>query len=1232
MTTAIASTSSSYSFRGQIDMSDPHFIQQYAAHRISPDDPRASHTHAYGFYDTRSPSVTQHNGMASNGGGLGSEYNSSDSIGFLPTPTSAPLQHHQYQESTYYPSHFHSNPHVISPALSQEPRTFDPQATGAGPSRTNRNGGMMTPVSPATAGEPVFTDGRLGVEDPLSGRKYTKLKNLGDGSFGNVYLCDWHSPVKSDVYLSAMQCGAGAREEWVGKRLVALKVTKKEVEGGWEESSRSPEVASLRDIPPHPAVVALYDVYMNMETQQLNYVFEPMEGNLYQLTKSRRGRPFAAGLMASCAHQITSGLQHIHSHNYFHRDMKPENLLVTTTGITEYLTGPSLNAINAARAGGEEEPTNLQFEKDVTVIVKIADFGLAKNTKQKPPYTEYISTRWYRAPEILMRTGSYGPPVDMWALGTILFEMVNLKPLFPGASEVDQIYRLCGILGDPGTDYGVDERGRRIGGGVWNTGVKRAKADGFSYPKITPVNFRSLFGETVSQSLVDCIQDLVTYNQRIRLTAVQCLEHAYFYEMLPHLQRTPPLPRIPFSQGQPPLQQLRMHTELAIPPRAVPPSHSHHQGPPPAFANGDIRTLPPPVSTPDNMSQDDRVHFPHGHRADTYGASTLVNQLRELDLPTDDLASYGHRPPLNEEAHLVVNPSRDQIPLRMISGQRLQTWLEDPLRQNASTVFDGSVYEGSQSASMSSFANYQSLSTNSLHSREHLPSHSQMPASQSQTSAFVQQQRQEVAGSGEASRHQSTVMLPPPIEPTPNAARPPIVSNPAPIGKKKKWGFSSVFGKDDKESAASRGLPYSSSMSSLKRTPSGHQASDRTAAASVAPPAEMDPKKAKELAKELVKQQRRELELAQRAAQERAQRERARAVMQKREQLIQARQITKASGDIEFGDSYVNIPKATSTSTLQPPILVAALKSQSTQQLANQMKASTSTSAVSLNRQYANMPSSASASATSVRSHDSAQLQRQPPLSTAALQAAQDNLTGDGTESRHKARRKTGDDDHSMSSFGLNDMRSRSVLTVGTIDSDPGPRRVSREAWDTHNPEARRAPSVHSYTTRHPTPRLMSSSNPSLETQLAHDFHLHATVASSSTQSLGRHSGRRGAGHVGVHNEAYLHAGPSPAQGHSVPTSPYGHPQGAAVAQGIGMGRERAIPGLETWVEGQAHGEASPNQPGAQEGQGQYFQINPMFRVPPASNSPRDKPTLPPFSAIASMADLSQQQQPPGQR
>ena len=224
-----------------------------------------------------------------------------------------------------------------------------------------------------------------------------------------------------------------------------------------------------------------------------------MEGNLYQLTKSRKGRPLAAGLVASCFHQISSGLNHIHAYGYFHRDMKPENLLVTTTGITDYLTPEALNQINTQRgsSSGSDEPLprtpngdiQPRLEKDVLVIVKLADFGLARETSSKPPYTEYVSTRWYRAPEVLLRSRDYGAPVDMWAWGTILAEMVNLKPLFPGVSEIDQVYRVCEVLGDPSPDYGVDERGRTIGGGTWNTGVKLAKNVGFSFPKVSPCSF-----------------------------------------------------------------------------------------------------------------------------------------------------------------------------------------------------------------------------------------------------------------------------------------------------------------------------------------------------------------------------------------------------------------------------------------------------------------------------------------------------------------------------------------------------------------------------------------------------------------------------------------------------------------------------------------------------------------------------------------------------------------------
>ncbi len=214
-----------------------------------------------------------------------------------------------------------------------------------------------------------------------------------------------------------------------------------------------------------------------------------MEGNLYQLTKSRKGRPLAAGLVASVFHQIVGGLHHIHKNGYFHRDMKPENLLVTTTGLQDYMPviDPETQHLDRALvAHGQTPPQrpNPRVEKDVTVIVKLADFGLARSLTSQPPYTEYVSTRWYRAPEVLLRSKDYSAPVDMWALGTILAEVVNLKALFPGQGEVDQVYRICEILGDPSRDYGHDERRRQRGGGDWDRGIKMAKAVGFAFPKV----------------------------------------------------------------------------------------------------------------------------------------------------------------------------------------------------------------------------------------------------------------------------------------------------------------------------------------------------------------------------------------------------------------------------------------------------------------------------------------------------------------------------------------------------------------------------------------------------------------------------------------------------------------------------------------------------------------------------------------------------------------------------
>jgi len=245
-------------------------------------------------------------------------------------------------------------------------------------------------------------------------------------------------------------------------------------------------------------------------------VFEPMEGHLYQLIKSRHGRPFASGLVASIFQQIAQGLHHIHTSDYFHRDMKPENILVTTTGHRSY---PNLSLI-APDAPPEQE--------DVEVLLKLADFGLARETRSRPPYTEYVSVRWYRAPEVLLRSTDYSNPVDMWALGTIMAEVVNLKPLFPGKKEGDQLFLMTQVLGDPCETYGFDERGKSLGGGRWDGGVQMARDNfGFTFQKIPPKDVTSIFDHSVHPRLVECIADLLKYDPAARLTSLECLEQLY---------------------------------------------------------------------------------------------------------------------------------------------------------------------------------------------------------------------------------------------------------------------------------------------------------------------------------------------------------------------------------------------------------------------------------------------------------------------------------------------------------------------------------------------------------------------------------------------------------------------------------------------------------------------------------------------------------------------------------
>ncbi|OCH96101.1 kinase-like protein [Obba rivulosa] len=404
----------------------------------------------------------------------------------------------------------------------------------------------------------------VGDAQSTSTRSFTKLKVVGDGSFGTVWLCDWHGTLPPNTPMSAMQCGAGARPEYAGKRLVAVKRMKKKWEGGWDECRKLKELESLRAITYHPHIIPLYDFFLLPTTKELYFVFEPMEGNLYQLIKTRKGKLLAGGLVSSIFRQVVSGLHHIHASGYFHRDMKPENLLVTTTGLYDY------------RPVSPLAPPDAPLERDVVVIIKLADFGLARETRSKPPYTEYVSTRWYRAPEVLLKSRDYSNPVDMWALGTIMAELVTLKPLFPGQGEIDQIARICELLGDPVDDYGIDQRGKPVGGGRWPRGVKMAKAVGFAFQKIQPRNFFSLFHPSVPVKLIECISDLLKYDPDIRLTSLDCLQHPYLLETTP-LNNPPGPPTQPVQAPAAGLFTKQAHQNgipigslPSVPPRHIP--------------------------------------------------------------------------------------------------------------------------------------------------------------------------------------------------------------------------------------------------------------------------------------------------------------------------------------------------------------------------------------------------------------------------------------------------------------------------------------------------------------------------------------------------------------------------------------------------------------------------------------------------------------------------------------
>lgn len=233
------------------------------------------------------------------------------------------------------------------------------------------------------------------------------------------------------------------------------------------------EVIFMRSLPIHAHLVPALDIFLDPFSKKLHIAMECMDGNLYQLMKARDHKQLDGKSVKSVLFQILSGLDHIHAHSFFHRDIKPENILVSSSAPFEQ-SSSTLGRYSNLVTPPSTPPA---------YSIKLADFGLARETHSRQPYTTYVSTRWYRAPEVLLRAGTYSAPVDIWALGAMAVEIATLKPLFPGGNEVDQVWRICEIMGSPGNWY--DRSGGKVGGGEWRDGVKLAQKLGFSFPKVS---------------------------------------------------------------------------------------------------------------------------------------------------------------------------------------------------------------------------------------------------------------------------------------------------------------------------------------------------------------------------------------------------------------------------------------------------------------------------------------------------------------------------------------------------------------------------------------------------------------------------------------------------------------------------------------------------------------------------------------------------------------------------
>lgn len=228
-------------------------------------------------------------------------------------------------------------------------------------------------------------------------------------------------------------------------------------------------VIGLRDVISPPLRREFTDVYIATEL---------MDTDLHQIIKSNQN--LSEEHCQYFLYQILRGLKYIHSANVIHRDLKPSNLL--------------LNA---------------------NCDLKICDFGLARPTSENDHHmTEYVVTRWYRAPELLLNSSDYTAAIDIWSVGCIFMELMIKRPLFPGKDHVNQMHLLTELLGTPkASDLGFlqNEDARRY---IRQLPPQPRQSLGQVFPHVHPL-------------AIDLVEKMLTFDPTRRITVEEALSHPY---------------------------------------------------------------------------------------------------------------------------------------------------------------------------------------------------------------------------------------------------------------------------------------------------------------------------------------------------------------------------------------------------------------------------------------------------------------------------------------------------------------------------------------------------------------------------------------------------------------------------------------------------------------------------------------------------------------------------------